>query len=98
MQTHNFIRDSKGQGMDQSVTPICSCGWKGYAEEAHNDYMYTNLKEQEEKHIKDALFFVEKLATEFCDQYMYKQGTKTRREAHNAFCVGFSFGKKFKEN
>ena len=54
MKTHNITRDSKGQGMDQSITPICSCGWKGYAEEAHNDYMYTNLKEQEDKHLKDS--------------------------------------------
>ncbi len=50
---HNLSRDSEGQGMDRRVTPFCSCGWKGYAEYAHNDYMYSNLTGQEDKHLRD---------------------------------------------
>lgn len=95
MKPHVITRLSKNQGIEQEIIPTCSCGWKGWTEYAHNDHMYSNLKDQEEKHLKDSnLFLIEKLATEFCDQYLYKEGTKVRREAHNAFCVGFSFGKK----
>lgn len=35
------------------------------------------------------LFKAEKLASQFCDQYEYKRGTKEYEIAVNAFCVGF---------
>lgn len=54
MKTHNIGHDCKGQGMDRNATPVCSCGWRGYPEYAYNDYMYTNLKEQKDKHLKDS--------------------------------------------
>lgn len=41
---------TKGEGMDKQITPICSCGWKGHTEEASNDYMWSNLREQISEH------------------------------------------------
>lgn len=41
------------------------------------------------------LFWKEKLAVEFCDQYGYKG--KMREAAFGAFCVGLSFGLKEKQ-
>jgi hypothetical protein len=41
------------------------------------------------------LFWKEKLAIKFCDQYRYKG--KMREAALNAFCVGLSFGLKEKQ-
>jgi len=54
VKSHTIIRISQNQGIEQEITPTCSCGWKGWTEYAHNDHMYSNLKEQEEKHLKDS--------------------------------------------
>lgn len=47
---HRLMREHAGQGMMGSITPTCSCGWRGRAEFAHNDYQYTNVREQETEH------------------------------------------------
>lgn len=54
METHKLDRQHSGEGIERVTVPTCSCGWKGWPEYAHNDYMYTNLREQEEKHLKDS--------------------------------------------
>ena len=43
-------RLSGGMGLDSWIQPSCSCGWKGRKEYAHNDYQYTNVREQEDSH------------------------------------------------
>jgi len=53
MSTHNIQRTSKGEGLDRAITPLCSCGWHGRTEHAHNDYMWSNLEEQEDEHRRD---------------------------------------------
>lgn len=53
MNIHKLERQHSGEGIERATIPTCSCGWKGWTEYAHNDYMYANLREQEEKHLKD---------------------------------------------
>lgn len=48
---HELRRESVGGGITESTTPTCSCGWRGRPEYAHNDHMYTNLKEQGQSHL-----------------------------------------------
>ena len=52
---HELKREEEGHGMTTSFTPTCSCGWRGYAEYAHNDCMWTNLYEQEERHLRQVM-------------------------------------------
>lgn len=51
---HILKRISYGHGITSSIVPTCSCGWVGHSEYAHNDYQFTNLREQEEKHIENS--------------------------------------------
>lgn len=34
------------------ITPTCSCGWIGLKECNHNDYMYSNVCDQEQAHLR----------------------------------------------
>ena len=49
---HELKREHNGKAEMSSITPTCSCGWRGRAEYAYNDYQHTNVKEQEILHIK----------------------------------------------
>ena len=49
---HVLKRVYKGKGIEESITPTCSCGWQGCPEFAYDDYQYTNVKEQEVNHIR----------------------------------------------
>jgi hypothetical protein len=51
MSNHKLQRRYEGEGIMQKITPACSCGWVGIGYEAHNDYQYTLVKEQEDDHI-----------------------------------------------
>jgi hypothetical protein len=53
MNTHILRRAVSGKGMDETITPICSCGWHGIGYASHNDYQMTNVREQEIKHLHD---------------------------------------------
>jgi len=51
MNNHILSREKTGSGMDEKITPICSCGWRGIGYAAHNDYQMTNVREQEQDHV-----------------------------------------------
>lgn len=36
------------------IQPVCSCGWGGRKEYAHNDYQHSNVLEQEEAHLQQS--------------------------------------------
>jgi len=42
----------RGTGITQGITPVCTCGWRGYEEFAYNDWQMTNLRDQELAHCK----------------------------------------------
>lgn len=51
--THRLMpRVTGGQGLGSWEQPRCACGWFGWREYAHNDCQYTNLREQEQNHLK----------------------------------------------
>ena len=52
MTTHILQRDVKGAGILETITPVCSCGWRGIGYAAHNDWQMTNVREQEVKHLQ----------------------------------------------
>lgn len=54
MQKHELKREHAGKAEMGSITPTCSCGWRGRTEYAYNDYQHTNVKEQEGDHIRKA--------------------------------------------
>ena len=49
---HKIGTIKEGSGITEKITPICSCGWKGIGYEAHNDYQYTLVKDQQLEHLK----------------------------------------------
>jgi hypothetical protein len=51
---HELKRERAGKAEMGSITPTCSCGWRGRTEYAYNDYCNTNVKEQEGDHIRKA--------------------------------------------
>jgi hypothetical protein len=51
---HELKRERAGKAEMGSITPTCSCGWRGRTEYAYNDYCHTNVKEQEGGHIRKA--------------------------------------------
>lgn len=51
---HELKRERAGKAEMGSITPTCSCGWRGRTEYAYNDYCHTNAKEQEDDHIRKA--------------------------------------------
>jgi hypothetical protein len=51
---HELKREHAGKAEMGSITPTCSCGWRGRTEYAYNDYQHTNVKEQEGDHIRSA--------------------------------------------
>jgi hypothetical protein len=52
---HTLTREYAGREEMRSITPVCSCGWRGRAEYAYNDYQHTNVREQESAHSRSAL-------------------------------------------
>lgn len=51
-KAHRMWRDRSGFGPSDSVTPTCSCGWKGRAEYESDDFMSTKLAAQEREHLQ----------------------------------------------
>ncbi|MDZ4344696.1 MAG: hypothetical protein U1E51_19920 [Candidatus Binatia bacterium] len=54
MKEHELKREYAGKEEMGSITPTCSCGWRGRAEFAYNDYQFSNVKDQESEHIRNA--------------------------------------------
>jgi hypothetical protein len=52
---HEISRVYEGVGITQKITPVCSCGWVGIGYEAHNDWQYTLIREQETAHVQKTL-------------------------------------------
>lgn len=55
--THNLKRESTGNGMGDSTTPTCTCGWRGVPVGESNDWMMHELAEQERKHLAETPAF-----------------------------------------
>lgn len=49
---HQLKREYAGEGIQGSITPTCSCGWKGRPEYAYEDYQHANVAEQEREHLR----------------------------------------------
>jgi len=52
--THELTRKHSGEGIQQTMTPTCSCGWVGRGYAAYNSYQFSNVSEQEEAHINSS--------------------------------------------
>jgi hypothetical protein len=50
---YRLKREYSGRGIEQIITPACSCGWRGKGYAAWNDYQMTMVKVQEDMHIKE---------------------------------------------
>lgn len=50
--TFKLERIHKVEGNIESITPTCSCGWEGNKEYSYDDYAYTQLRDQENRHLK----------------------------------------------
>jgi hypothetical protein len=50
MTEHVMTRETGGEGMSYSIRPTCSCGWRGEAHQAWEDWQHTLVGEQEGKH------------------------------------------------
>jgi hypothetical protein len=48
---HVIRREKNGTGWAAEYTPVCACGWRGRPESESNDYMSTNLRDQERAHM-----------------------------------------------
>jgi len=48
---HVIHREKGGSGLESWIKPVCSCGWEGRREYAHNDWQMTNLAGQERDHL-----------------------------------------------
>ena len=55
MLEHKLKRESGGKDLMGWIRPVCSCGWKGRKEYAHNDYQHSNIREQESDHLRKSL-------------------------------------------
>ena len=47
--THERVRNPGDSNLDH-ITPICSCGWRGFAVESYRDDQYRCLADQEKTH------------------------------------------------
>jgi hypothetical protein len=50
---HKITYEIKGEGFNEHHTPICSCGWRGIGYANYNSWKSTNIKAQEDKHLKE---------------------------------------------
>lgn len=51
--THEITRIQEGGGYLAGYQSVCTCGWKGQTYYVTNDYCYSLLAEQENKHRSD---------------------------------------------
>ena len=51
--SHKISHAIRGFGNTQTVTPECSCGWKGIPEHAYTDGQMYQVKKQCERHLKN---------------------------------------------
>lgn len=49
---HSLKREYAGRNESRTITPTCSCGWRGVGYAAYNDYQNTMVRAQEAYHIK----------------------------------------------
>lgn len=55
MNEHKLKRESSGSREMYTITPTCSCGWRGVGHAAYEDYQHALIKEQEDRHIREAM-------------------------------------------
>ena len=48
---HKTEIETNGEGMNELMTPVCSCGWRGIGYEAHNDWQWKNVQDQINGHL-----------------------------------------------
>jgi hypothetical protein len=55
--------ESKGEGMNETMTPVCTCGWRGIGYAAYNNWQHTLVHDQinahKEFHSKEEKAFYE---------------------------------------
>lgn len=55
MADHRITHVSEGEGESAATHSVCTCGWKGAAIHAWNDYQQALLKDLEDRHLRDAM-------------------------------------------
>jgi len=53
MTEHKFARESTGSGIADTVTAVCSCGWRGIPRPGYDDWQLTNVRMDEHSHRQD---------------------------------------------
>ena len=48
-------REYFGKNESRTITPTCSCGWKGGGIAAYNDYQQYMVQQQEDQHRRDVI-------------------------------------------
>jgi hypothetical protein len=51
--SHQLSQESSGPGNADTITPVCSCGWRGFGVAAYNDDQLARVKQQEFAHIRE---------------------------------------------
>lgn len=51
--SHQLGQEVDGEGNMQAITPVCSCGWRGFGVAAYNDDQLARVKRQELGHMRD---------------------------------------------
>jgi len=50
--SHKLRREHSGSAEMATITPTCTCGWRGIGYAAYNDYQHTMVREQEGEHLR----------------------------------------------
>lgn len=50
-ESHALTRESTGTGMGDTVTAVCSCGWRGTPRFGYDDFQSTNVRADEVRHL-----------------------------------------------
>ena len=51
-RVHKITLEKEGGGMDGTLRPICTCGWRGRAVGAYNNWQHTVVQDQGMDHVK----------------------------------------------
>ena len=52
---HVLKREYDRRNESRTITPTCSCGWRGIGYAAYNDWQHTMVAEQESEHKRQAI-------------------------------------------
>ncbi len=49
---HRLNQETQGVGNMQSITPVCTCGWRGGPAYAYNDDQLSDVRRQGDLHLR----------------------------------------------